>query len=265
MWHHRWEGPNLRVWPADVKRTVNLVVLGLAQSAAAGTGFIEYSPSNGQSVADAAADVRSFKTRGVSTLMGIGGAGTSVSLTNSTQANQMFASIQAIVSTYGISGVDVDIEPSGSGWNETALKQLCSQLKATYGTGFIIGLTPGLYGSYTDKWLSAARRLGNDYDYMAPMLYDFPEAGDSRLNGVALSKVAAMLAGGVPLNKQILGFMLRPDPSYVNSSPAPVTLAAWNAVKAQYPGIRGALIWEDKIESGHDWAATRSLGVRVNP
>lgn len=265
MWHHRWEGPNLRSWPTDVKSTVNFVVLGLAQSSAAGTGSIEYSPSNGQSVADAAADIRSDKARGVSTVMGIGGSGTTISLTTSTQAHQMFASIQGMVSTYGISGIDIDIEPSGSGWNQTALKQLCSQLKATYGSGFIIGLTPGLYGEHTEKWLSVARLLGNDYDYMAPMLYDFPEAGDSRLNAVAVTKVQTMLAGGVPLNKQILGFMLRPDAGYVNSSPASVMLSAWKTVKAQYPGIRGAFIWEDKIEAAQGWAATRTLGVHVNP
>jgi chitinase len=258
MWHHRWAGPNLRNYPSDVVANINLYVLGLAQGCPSGGGCMEYIPVNGQSVSDHAADIRAIRARGVHVLMGFGGAGGTIAITNAAQVTQAFNSIVGFVDTYGISGIDVDMEPSGSSWNEQSLNSLASQLKTKYGSGFIVGLTPGLYDVYTDKWLSAARLMGNNYDYMAPMLYDFPEAGDSRLTAVSVNKADIMVAGGVPQNKMIMGYMARPDPSYLNSTPTSmIMLDAYRAVEAKYPNVRGFFIWEDAIMASRNWDFVR--------
>lgn len=262
VWHHRWSGPNLRDYPTDVKGLVNHVVLGLAQSGGSGTGNLYYTPNNGQSVADHAADIRTFVAAGTNVLMGFGGSSDGgITITNNTQADQAYDSMVGFVNTYGINGIDVDLEPSGSSWTESALKRLCGRLKSTYGQNFIIGLTPGLYGEHTARWMSAAQLLGDDFDYMSPMLYDFIEASDSRLTAVSLDKCNTMAAAGIPDSKMMLGFMCRPYPAYTNASPTPqITIDAYNAVKAARPNLRGAFIWEDLIENDKNWQWVRAAG-----
>jgi hypothetical protein len=73
-----------------------------------------------------------------------------------------------------------------------------------------------------------------------------------------LSRTASLLQQGIPLDKQILGFMPQPYPGY-NASPPVVIDAAFRAVKQQYPTIKGAFIWEDKIEAAQSWASSRRI------
>jgi hypothetical protein len=264
LWYHGWQRPYLRELPADVRNLVNLVVIAMAQSGGAGTGKLAWAPANGQSVTDFTADVRALRDLGKSVVIGIGGSNDGgITITNATQVTEAFNSIVGFVTTYGLNGIDIDLEPSGSTWTEDALVSLCGQLKAKYGPSFLIGITPGLYGTHTERWLSLARRLGANYDYMAPMLYDFPEAADSRLSGVAVNKCDVMLAGGVPTSKQLLGFMCKPPEGYANASPPQVTLDAWNAVKAKYPAIRGGFIWEHYIEGRTSYQWTRLTGQAI--
>ncbi len=260
MWHHRWQGPNLGDYPTDVQSTVNMVILGVAQST--GNGAIDYSPANGQSVADHAADIRAFEAKGIRVSLGFAGGGDTTTITNDTQVANFVASVDRIRHTYGISGVDVDLEPSGSNWTEPSLVKALKQLESRYGTDFNIGITVGLYTPHTARWLDLANALGPTMDYMAPMLYDFPEAIDSRLTAVSLDKVQIMMDSGIPINKQMLGYMQRPSANYQASSPQ-VIREAFTEVKRRHPGIRGAFLWEDKIETAEGWSAARALGPLV--
>ena len=262
VWHHRWAGPNLSDYPESVKASLDLVVLALAQSGGAGTGNLSYAPNNGQSVAAHAADCKAFIARGINVIMGFGGSSDGgITITNTAQADQAFASFASFRSTYGITGIDIDLEPSGSTWTQDAIVYLVRRLKQTYGAGFIVGVTPGLYSPHTTRWMALAQALGSDMDYMAPMLYDFPEAGDSRLTSVALDKCNTMSAAGIPDSKMILGFMLRPPAeSYPNSTPTTTLMTnAINAVKAARPNLRGAFIWEDKIQAARSWDGTLAI------
>jgi chitinase len=272
LWHHRWEGPKLRDWPADVQATVNHVICGLAQAANpnTGTGHLSYAPAplntpTGQSVADHAADIRAFIARGCNVVLGFGGSSDGgITITTNTNADQAEASIVGLVNTYGFNGIDIDLEPSGSNWTEPALLRLVTNLKTRYGAGFLIGVTPGLYQPWTDRWMSFMKAAGNNVDYIAPMLYDFPEAGDSRLSAVAVNKCDVIVNAGIPASKIILGFMMRPNASYLNATPSPsLTTAAWQAAKAKHPGVRGVFVWEDKIEAANNWWFTRATGAAV--
>lgn len=254
IWHHRWEGPNLRSYPAGVQASTNLVILGIAQSA--GNGAIEYGPANGQSVADHAADVRALEARGTRVSVGFGGAGDTTQITNDTQVANFVASITRLRSTYGISGVDVDLEPSGSAWTQAYLVKALKQLETKFGASFNIGVTVALYDPHTATWLSLARALGSTMDYMAPMLYDFPEARDAaQLKAISLSKVRTMIDGGVPVEKQLLGYMLIPksSPGYSASTPDAIR-GAYAAVRASYPKHQGLFIWEDKLLAEYGWS-----------
>lgn len=262
VWHHRWSGPNLSAYPSDVQSYVNHVVCGLAQSGGSGTGTLSYSPLNGQSVADHAADIRSFISRGCNVLLGFGGSSDGgITITTNATADQAYNSIVSYVGTYGFNGIDIDLEPSGSNWTQSALVYLCQRLKTQFGTGFIIGVTAGLYSTWTQAWINFMVAAGNNADYLAPMLYDFPEAGDSRLSSVAVQKCDAMTAGGIPQTKIILGFMMRPNASYLNATPnVQLVKDAWAASKAKYPNLRGVFVWEDLIESQNAWWFTRGMG-----
>lgn len=262
MWHHCWQGPLPWIgYPDDVRSQINLISLGIAQSAERGSGRLAYHDRfGGTRLRDA---ITAAKTAEVPVLMGIGGASDGgITITTSRQATEAADSIGGWVTQYGIGGLDIDLEPSGSSWTETAVVQLVDLLRARHGDGFLVGITPGLYGEHTARWLSLARALGDRYDYMAPMLYDFPEAGDGRLSSVALDKCRLMVAGGVPESKIILGFMTRAaGVVYPNATPGPyLTIHAWRACLQRYPRLRGVFHWEDAIDASNQWAWSRAAG-----
>lgn len=265
VWHHRWSGPNLRDYPSDVKSLVNSVSCGLAQSAGSGTGSLTYSPANGQSVADHATDIRAFVAAGKTVLLGFGGSSDGgITITSDATADQAYNSIVSLVNTYGFNGIDIDLEPSGSNWTQSALLRLCQKLKTQFGTGFVVGCTVGLYDVWTARWTQFMVAAGANADFLAPMLYDFPEAGDSRLSAVAVQKCDAMAAAGVPQSKMILGFMMRPNAGYTNATPTvQLCTDAWNAVKAKYPNVRGGFVWEDLISVARNWDWVRGTGAAI--
>ena len=99
-----------------------------------------------------------------------------------------------------------------------------------------MGLTPAFYGElHRAKWMAVAKALGSNYDYMAPMLYDFPEANQSNYGAVCVAKCDIMAAAGIPQSKMILGFMMKPPAeSYPNASDSwQKTRDAYNAGEGQ--------------------------------
>ena len=264
MWHHRWAGPALRDYPSDVKNNLNHYSLGMAQSSQSGTGYVSYASNNGQSNADHATDIRALVASGKPVVMGIGGAGSGgVTVTNSTQAQQLVSSVQTMVNNFGINGIDIDLEAGSSSWTASALREACLSLKSIYGSGFVIGVTTQMYGQYTAQWMNFLNVLGHsNYDYTGPMLYDFPESRtSSTLIPVCLDKTNTMVSNGVPQNKIVLGFMLQPagNPNYSASESAQVILDSYNATKAQYPNIQGAVFWADDIDPGRNWEYSRQV------
>lgn len=264
IWHHTWAGPALRNYPADVKSTLTHYSLGMAQSTQSGTGLVGYSSQNGQSNADHATDIRALVAQGKTVMIGIGGAGSGgVTVNNSTHAQQMVSSIQSIVTNFGINGIDIDLEPGSSSWSQAPLVSVCTSLRSIYGSSFVISVTTGLYGEHTAKWMNFLNALGhNNYNYTGPMLYDFPESmNTSSFVPVCLDKVNTMVSAGVPQANIVLGFMLQPSgqTSYPASPNAGVLLAGYNAVKASYPGVRGAYFWADDIDPGRNWEFSRQV------
>ncbi len=261
MWHHAWSGPQPWTgYPSGAKSQVNHIVLGLAQSGGSGTGKLSYYNRFG---AGLATSVAAAKAAGCTVVMGFGGSSDGgISISTSTQADQAYDSIVGFVKSYGINGIDVDLEPSGSSWTLDALVRLCTRLKTTYGSDFIVGVTPAFYGEHTAKWMAVAKALGSNYDYMAPMLYDFPEANQSNYGAVCVAKCDIMAAAGIPQSKMILGFMMKPPAeSYPNASDSwQKTRDAYNAVKAKYANLRGAFMWEDKIMVARGWDWTTNMG-----
>lgn len=260
MWMFDWRAPSIADLPADVVDTLSMFVVAMAQSAQSGTGRVSWSP-NRVSKAEMASQIADVAGTGRPVLIGVGGhQDGGITITDDTQVSEFCASIGAIVREFGFTGVDLDLEPSGSRWTEPALVQMVRTLKAEFGPDFVVGITAALYGEHTARWLSLARELGDSFDFFAHMLYDYVEATDQRLVPDALAKVRRAMDGGIPTHKQVLGFMCNTS---TYSSPVAVTGAAWSAVTAEFPDLRGAFIWESSIESSSGYEWTRSVGTAV--
>ena len=260
MWINTFEEPPVSGMPPDVLETLNLVVFAIAHSAEGGSGRLSWQPRL-ESSDQVIAAIAGLVDDGKPVLLGIGGSDDGgITVTNEQQVDEFCDSVRDLVQTYGFTGIDIDLEPSGSSWEQSALVTAVRTLKQEYGSQFIIGLTVGLYGEYTARWIALAQELGDDLDYWSPMLYDYEEAHDERLVADALKKTQAAVEGGIPASKHILGFMCN---SYYNTSPVPVTAAVWQAVRAQHPDVRGAFIWESSLEFEHDYEWTRQVGARI--
>lgn len=260
MWLNTFEQPTLQNMPADVMETLNLVVFAIAHSARSGTGQLNWQPRI-QSHDQAVESIAALTGQNTPVLLGVGGSDDGgITVTNADQADEFCQSIRELVQDYGFTGVDIDLEPSGSSWQEDSLISVVRTLKEEYGSNFIIGLTVGLYGEHSARWVSLARELNRDLDYWSPMLYDYEEAHDERLVADALKKTQFAVDGGIPATKHILGFMCN---SYYNTSPVPVTAAVWEAVRKAHPGVRGAFIWESSLEHEFDYEWTRQVGASI--
>jgi len=160
MWINSFERPTVPELPVDVMETVNLVIFAMARSATAGTGTLRWEPAY-QSYDDIAADITGLVSSGKPVLLGIGGASDGgITLLDDQNVEEFCDSIRFFVKTFGFTGIDIDLEPSGSSWNEESLVAAVRTLSAEFGNDFLVGLTVGLYGEYTASWLSLARALG---------------------------------------------------------------------------------------------------------
>lgn len=260
MWLNTFEQPTRQDMPDDVIDTLNLVVFAIAHSARSGSGQLSWQPRN-QDPYQAVEAIADLTARRTPVLLGIGGSDDGgITVTNELQADEFCESIRGLVATYGFTGIDIDLEPSGSSWEQDALVSVVRMLKQEYGSNFIIGLTVGLYAEHSARWVALARELDADLDYWSPMLYDYEEAHDERLVADALKKTQYAVDGGVPASKHILGFMCN---SYYNTSPVPVTAAVWEAVNQAHPDIRGAFIWESSLEHEFNYEWTRQVGASI--
>jgi hypothetical protein len=232
----------------------NTMSIALLQSGGSGTGKLTLNCGSGGSepCGDYARDVGQMTEAGVKVLMAFGGSSDGgITITNANQAEEAFQSFKKYKEDQGIpfQGIDVDLEPSGGSWTEAGLIPLVDKCKSRWGDEFLCALTPGLYGEYTAKWMSAARNLGDKMAYMSPMLYDFPEAKTyEQLMPVIRNKISIMSNDGhIPLNKQVLALMLQPYDGY-SASPPDVINRCMQTSMQEYPDLLGMILWEHYLE-----------------
>ena len=255
LWHHTWAGPRLRDYPDDVKAGLTRVVLGMGQGP--GDGSVGYYSGNGQTDADHAADIRAFEAAGIRVSLGVGGSDDKTAIASPAQAAAFARSVTALAGKFGFTGVDLDLEPGTTAqWTVAAVRDAVSQLRAAM-PGFRVSLTGSLWGTYTARWVELFKAIPG-CDYVSSMNYDIPEATDARLTSVVQSRTADLVSRGVPLERQVVGFMPQPYAGY-NASPPAVIQAAWKAAVAKYPTLGGWFLWEDQIEKNQNWDSTRRL------
>jgi hypothetical protein len=233
--------PAIGSYPAPVLAEVNTIVLNYGQAATSGTGTVRYATTvTGQTAATVLAAVNVHKNAGRDVYLAIGGGGGSdngLTVTNDTEADQMVASIKALVTSIGINGVVFDIQSTR--YTSAAIVRVCQRLKTDLGAGFVIG-----FNNKSAAWLSVMAAVADNFDFISPGLWAVVDATDSRLTAYTTSQIATIVAAGVPAAKIIPMYSLGSAGSNLTPTTALVD-TAWLAAKAANPNLRGIAFYDD--------------------
>jgi hypothetical protein len=246
--------------------------------------------SNYPSQAAFKSDVSAWLSSGRKMTFMIGGGtscGNSPAIANSTNVSQFMSSIASLVSTYGINGVEFDLEdqyPAGcQRVDPPSLASLIQNLKSTYGSGFIVALDPSPY--YLRQCFAASpwnwSACGPTGEYRQAIL----DAGISNVDFIAIQSYA--LAGDslsgqrsymdndladwignltgllIPANKLLIGSSgsCTTQGGCGSGNESSVTATqTYQYYLGVYPTLRGNMNWETNLDSSIGWAVAVGIG-----
>ena len=238
----------------------NLQYAAVAQSAGAGTGAVSFFPDF-SGAARFKADMTASENSGSTWLLTIGGGGDGgIQLLNETEASQMVDSVIPIIDAYGFQGLDFDLESERAGWSTPIMKSVALQLKAHYGSGFIISAAPRPYEDWYRDW---AVSMGPALDLFGYQFYDFPEANDTAfLTSYIKMRVDEAVNLGIPASKLLIGCITYPQYSGGHNT-AEVYRDIFKAEEQTYPDLRGVYIWETSLDKLDNWHFAQVMGQAV--
>ncbi|BFM42396.1 hypothetical protein CFS9_10370 [Flavobacterium sp. CFS9] len=143
-------------------------------------------------------DIKTLRDKGIPVIVSIGGQNGHVVLSTVDQKNTFVNGIKAIVDQYNFDGLDIDFEGSSMNFGAGALKDFSysavsaypklknvidafKELKAYYGTGFILTAAPetyyvqvgySVYGDGAGSFLPVIHNLRNELDLLMVQLYN---------------------------------------------------------------------------------------------
>jgi chitinase len=131
---------------SSVPSGYNLVAVAFANADPASAGGVTFSVDSGLSSAlggytDAQfkADIATLHSRGQKVIVSVGGPNGTISVSDSTSANNFANSAYSVMQDYGFDGVDIDLE---NGVNPTYMAQALQSLSGKAGSGLIITMAP---------------------------------------------------------------------------------------------------------------------------
>lgn len=125
--------------------------------------------------------VGKLNSEGRTVLLSIGGADSPTEL-HTGQERAFADEIIRLVNVYGFDGLDIDLEQNAidAGNNDTVIPQALKMVREHFekeGKHFIISMAPEFpYLRTNGKYVSLIKDLENEYDFIAPQLYN--QAGD---------------------------------------------------------------------------------------
>jgi len=209
-------GTNIRL--KDVNSNYNVICLSFFEANGADNNYLNNTVDNLSFYARQnsllLADIPVVQAEGRKVLMSIGGANGSFKLSTTAEVNTFVSKVKAIIQTYGVDGIDIDLEhneylnqagtisnPSTHTANLiSGLQQLLTWYQTTYSKKMILTLVPetayvtgGLSQYQTDTYgvayLPIIEALRDDIDLLMVQLYN---AGQNNgLNGVAYTNGTA--------------------------------------------------------------------------
>lgn len=247
VWHHGWRGPGIDTYPVDIRAGLTDITLAMCQSAKSGTGRLTDPPGVTR------AQVNAYTAAGVNVHLGIGGSGDGgITITNATQTAEVVASVLALHTSYGITGIRWDLE--GTPGDRFAIDAIVSASRQVIAAGLRVGMWSSLYGGRLTTWGAVARALGAELDVWERGFYDFPEAGDARLTALVVNDLKAMRAYVQRDDQLVASFA---PVGATSRTPVKLAVDAYTAARKAYPAA-GFSVWADNDEHP-GWAMTRAL------
>lgn len=233
----------------------------------------------GYTAADFTADIATLHARGQKAIISVGGQNGTITVANATAATNFANSVNALISTYGFDGVDIDLE---NGVNPTYMGQALHAIAAAH-PGAIITLAPQTIDMLSTGSAYFALALAVK-DVLTVVNTQFYNSGS--MNGCdggvyaqgsvnfATALACTQLQGGLAPSQVGLGFPASPSgagsgyvaPSVVNSSLtclASGTGCGSFVPSAKYPAIRGAMTWSINWDASNGYAFANAVSAQL--
>ncbi|MFG1627744.1 chitinase [Kribbella sp. NPDC049227] len=128
---------------SDVPAAYDLIAVAFADADASRPGAITFNLDSaglgGYTVAQFKADIAAKKAAGKKVILSVGGQNGTISVGDSTAANNFAGSALAVLHEYGFDGIDIDLE---NGVNAQYMGQALRSLQSQFGSGLVIAMAP---------------------------------------------------------------------------------------------------------------------------
>ncbi|MDT4989522.1 MAG: hypothetical protein QOI74_3616 [Micromonosporaceae bacterium] len=272
----------------DVSNDYDVIAVAFADTDPGRPGGVVFNVDAGLSAAlggytnaDFAADVATLRARGKKVIISVGGQNGTVSVGDSTAANNFASSILSLMRTFGFDGVDIDLE---NGVSPTVMSQSLHSLRTMAGSGLIITMAPETLFMLTPASTYLALAL-NIKDILTVVHTQYYNSGS--MNGCdggvyaqgtvdfVTSMACTAIQAGLRPDQVALGFPASPraagsgyvDPSVVNQALDCLASGTGCGVfhpSTRWPTIRGAMTWSTNWDSAAGSTWSRSVRAHLN-
>lgn len=214
---------------------------------------------------DIAADIKTVRARGQRIVLSTGGAGQGIDFSSRAVSQRFVDSVVRINTELGgtlaspvIDGVDFNTFEAEATPNSAEYLWMFTELKRRFGQDFGITSPPAPWKAQDKAMIREA--LSKDLmTYAGPQFYDGPGLADPAYIVKTTRDWVQNVAGG-DASKIVLGFGMG---NMANYSSIEQILAAWRLIEKDFPAIRGAFLWQHKIDSDRGWAVAKQLSPLV--
>ena len=251
----------------DVSSNFDLIAVAFADTDSSKPGGVVFNVDSGLSSAvggytnaDFKNDVATLHSRGKKVVISVGGQNGTVSVGDSTAANNFANSVFSLMQNFGFDGVDIDLE---NGVNPDVMSQALHQLRNMAGSGLILTMAPEtlFMQSPSSTYLSLAIKTKDILTVVHTQYYNSGAMNgcDGKVYGqgtvdFVTAQACIALQNGLRPDQVALGFPASPqaagsgfvDPSVVNAAVDCLTkgtsCGSFHPPQT-WPGLRGVMTW----------------------
>ncbi|MFC9811805.1 chitinase [Streptomyces virginiae] len=269
---------------SEVSAQYDIIAVSFADATAtpgAITFNLDSAGLGGYTVAQFKADIAAKKAAGKSVILSIGGEKGTITVNDSTSANNLANSAYALMQEYGFTGIDIDLE---NGLNPTYMTQALRALSAKAGPSLVITMAPQTIDMQSTQGGYFKTAL-NIKDILTVVNMQYYNSGS--MNGCDgkvysqgsvdfLTALACIqLEGGLDASQVGIGVPASPSgagsgyvsPTVVNNALdclARGTNCGSFKPSKTYPGLRGAMTWSTNWDAKAGSAWSNSVGPKVH-